>query len=260
MKMAQLKKILGKLLPDSYKPFTMFPYPFVGRPCEILAGVLPCGLPYAEYAGIRVCFPRGFSLEDVVWTYRGYLEDEGLTGWGRRKKSPHCYVTPAHRPNVGDIIVDIGCSEGFFSRSFASEAKKIYLFESDGKWDEPIRETFHEYWDKVVFTAKFVGAKTDETGVRLEEVLPAKSNDTYFLKMDVEGAEREILESSERFLTHNRVKMSCCAYHRQDDGRYLTNLLKQIGFTTEYSEGWMLPYGSRTFPFFRRGVIYARNF
>jgi len=254
------KKILSALLPKAYKPYTMFPYRYLGEPLKVEVGIGDCGLPFAEHGGVRVFFPRNMPLEEVETLYRGYLEDEGLTGHGRRTKSPHCYVTEHHRPEVGDIIVDIGCSEGFFSRSFVREAKRMYLFECEPKWDEPLKETFRDCPDKVVITRKFVGDKSSETEIRLEDVLCGSADDVYFLKLDVEGAERAILESSRDFLSSNKIKMSCCAYHRQDDGRYLTRLLKGLGFRPQYSEGWMLPYGSRTFPFFRRGVIYARNF
>lgn len=254
------RMLLKALVPESYKPLTMFPYRFVGRPLKVEVGVADCGLPFAEHDGVRVYFPRDTSLKDVETLYREYLEDEGVTGLGRRTKSPHSYVTEWHHPDADDVIVDIGCSEGFFSRSYATLAKRLYLFEAESKWTEPLLETFRDCPEKIVFTQKFVGAKSSENEVRLDEVLRDSVDDVFFLKLDVEGAEREILESSRDFLTRNRVKMSCCAYHRQDDGRYLTRLLKDIGFKTQYSEGWMLPYGSRTFPFFRHGVIYARNF
>lgn len=255
-----IKALLGALLPDAYKPFTMFPYRFVGEPRPIETGVADSGLPFAQHGDVRVYFPKGTPKEEVETIYRGYLEDEGLTGLGRRTKSPHCYVTPEHRPEPGDIVVDIGCSEGFFSRSFATCAKRIYLFEGDAKWGEPLTETFRDCDGKVVLTQKYVGGGSAENEVRLEDVVRGSQGDVFFLKLDVEGAERIILESSMEFLRNNRVKMSCCAYHRQSDGRYLTGLLREMGFTTQYSEGWMLPYGGRTFPFFRHGVIYARNY
>jgi hypothetical protein len=255
-----IKKLLSSLLPNSYKPFTMFPYPFIGKPLDVKVGIGECGLPYAQYADKRVYFTRDMTLSEVETSYRGYLEDEGLTGFGRRSKSPHCYVTDKHFPQYGDIVVDIGCSEGFFSRFFADQAKQIYLFEADSKWEEPLKYTFSEFSEKTTVIHKFVGGKSNNTHTRLDEVLQNSADDVYFLKLDVEGAEREILESSRSFLMSNKVKISCCSYHRQDDCRYLTRLLKSFGFKTEYSEGWMLPYGSRTFPFFRKGVIYAKNF
>ena len=78
--------------------------------------------------------------------------------------------------------------------------------------------------------------------------------------MDIEGGERAVVESSAAFLASHKVKISCCAYHRQDDGKVLMAMLEKIGFKTRYSEGFMLPYDSHTFPFFRRGMIYAKNY
>lgn len=255
-----VREILKAVIPDAYKPVTQFPYRYVGKPRDVKLGTSDDGLPYAEYEGMRVFFPKGGEMKEVETVFRCYLEDEGLTGFGRRTKSPHCYVTEKHRPEKGDVIVDIGCSEGFFARSFAPLAKRIYLFEAEEKWTVPLQATFRDFREKVCYTQKFVGGKTSDTEVRLEDIMPTRSDDVYFLKLDIEGAERAVLEAARDFLSANKIKMSCCAYHRQDDGRYLTEFLRGIGFRTEYSQGWMLPYCSKKFPFFRRGVIYARNF
>lgn len=257
---AMVKRMLSALIPASFKPFTMFPYRYHGSPYEVKVGMSESGLPFAEYRNHRVHFPAGTSLQQVEWCYRTYLEDEGLTGLGRRTKSPHCYITPDHHPDRGDIIVDVGCSEGFFSRAYAHDARRLYLFEADEKWTDPIAATFADCRERVVFTRKFVGSETAGDQVRLGDVVRGGADDVFFIKMDIEGAERAVLEASRDFLMSHKVKLSCCAYHRQDDGRYLTKLLKDMGFATRYSDGWMLPYGGRTFPFLRHGVIYAHNY
>lgn len=257
--MSIVKTIVSALIPASFKPFTMFPYRYCGKPYAVVLGREE-GLPFGEYEGHRVYFPSEYGDARVACEYRTYLEDEGLTGKGRRTHSPHCYVTSAHRPEKGEIIVDVGCSEGFFSRAFAAEARKIYLFEADTKWAVPLRKTFADCWDRVVYTGKYVGSRSENAVVSLADIIQDGSDSNYFIKMDIEGAEREVLAAATDFLVTHKVKLSCCAYHRQDDGRFLTRFLKSLGFQTQYSEGWMLPYESRTFPFFRRGVIYARNY
>lgn len=255
-----LRSFLSHLLPAAYKPFTMFPYRFVGEPYSIQLGKSETGLPYAEYEGVRVYFPADYSREEVERWFRGYLEDEGLTGRGRRTKSPHCYVDALHHPDAGDVLIDVGCSEGFFSRHYAKQASKIYLFEGEGKWNDPLKATFADCAEKVVLTQKFVGSVTGGPSVRLEDVVHSSTDATYFMKMDIEGAEREVLEASRTFLTSHRVKLSCCSYHRPSDGRYLTRLLRGMGFKTRYSEGWMVFFNAWGWPNFRRGVIYAQNF
>ena len=252
--------IASALIPRSYKPFTMFPYPFRGTPLPVTVGVGANGFPFAEHDGMRVYFPKEYSLESVEREFRTYLEDEGLTGKGRRTKSPHCYVDCRHMPEAGDIVLDIGCSEGFFSRAFAAQAKKIYLFEPDSKWNAPLSETFRDCWDKVVYTPKPVGRETTSSETRLDDVVCVCDEDVFFIKMDIEGAERAVIEAAADFFANHKVKMSCCAYHRQDDGKFLSRMLKGLGFRVRYSEGFMFPYGGRTFPFLRRGMIYARNF
>ncbi len=56
-------------------------------------------------------------------------------------------------------------------------------------------------------------------------------------------------------------KLSCCVYHRQDDAYVIDSILKGMGYTTRFSEGYMLPImnGIR-YQYFRHGVIYAQKY
>ena len=79
--------------------------------------------------------------------------------------------------------------------------------------------------------------------------------------MDIEGGERAVLASSADFLRTHKVKLSCCVYHRQDDAEVISGMLEELGFSLRYSDGYMLPLlGDIVFPYFRHGVVHARNF
>ena len=242
-----INNIVKLLIPRAYFPFTMFPYPYRGEPYAVQSGE-DNGLPFCEYAGKRVYFPSGMTREQVEWCFRVYLEDEGLTGLGRRTRSPHCYVTENHRPDENDVIVDIGASEGFFTRGFIEEARRAVLIETEDKWQGPESLTFKAFPDKVEIIAQC-----------LERIdIPKKSDDeSFFIKMDIEGAEVGVLESSKDFLTSNRCKISCCVYHRRTDAKVIERILRAYGYSTEFSRGVMIPYGAK-WP--RKGVIYGRNY
>lgn len=70
-----------------------------------------------------------------------------------------------------------------------------------------------------------------------------------------------VINSSRDFLTKNKVKMSCCAYHRPDDETILFETLSKLGFTVHFSDGYMVlqMHGSH-YPYFRRGMVYAKNY
>lgn len=83
----------------------------------------------------------------------------------------------------------------------------------------------------------------------------------YFIKMDIEGGEFDVLKSSSDFLKSHKVKLACCLYHRQDDEDRIVKILHEMGFEVRLSDGFMLPkIGGVVYPYFRRGVAYARNY
>ena len=79
--------------------------------------------------------------------------------------------------------------------------------------------------------------------------------------MDIEGWERLVIKSNADFLKSAKVKLSCCVYHRQDDAQVIEMMLKDMGYTTRFSDGYMLPVMNGIhYPYFRHGVIYAQNY
>lgn len=202
----------------------------------------------------------GKNQEEVEKAYRYYVEDEGLLGTGRRIKSPHAYVDSEFSVEPGDVVVDIGCSDGLFAFDHAEVAGKIYLFESLPMWRKTLERSFAPFREKTKILTKLVSDQTTRRSVRLSDAIQEPAGTRYFLKMDIEGWERTVLEASRDFLQNNRVKLSCCVYHRQDDAEVISAFLKNLGYRYRFSDGYMLPMlGKIQFPYFRRGMIYARN-
>lgn len=241
---------------------SMFPYPIVGKEHEVDSGFdNALKLPYVVHRGRRFYSPADVSPEAALSSYRYFTEEEGLLGGGIRAKSPHCYTSSDFHVEEGDVVVDVGCSDALFAFDNAERASKIYLFESWSRWKKALEASFAPFNDKTLIFDKLVANTTGKDHIRLEDAVKEPAGARYFLKMDIEGGERTVIEASCGFLQANKVKLSCCAYHRQDDAEYLMRLLEGMGFRCRFSEGYMLPlFNGIHFPYFRRGVIYAQNY
>lgn len=242
----------------------IFPYPQIvgmddGK--QIISGVED-RLPFVVHRGHKLFFPKAYSLHDAEWLYRYYVKTEGILGTGLLLKSPHSYVTSSFAVEEGDVLLDVGCSEGLFALDNCEKASKVYLFEAQKIWKLANEKTFSPFRDKVQVINRFVGSETRGGMISLADAVRDESSTAqYFIKMDIEGGERTVMSSSAEFLKTHRVKIACAAYHRQDDFAYLKKFLTDLGFDVSSSDGYMLPdINGFVYPYFRRGIIYARNF
>lgn len=241
----------------------MFPYPEVAAMPNVESGWdEKARLPYVVHGGKPFYGRRCSTVEQVVKSYLYFVATEGILGTGVRSKSPHSYVDADFKVEAGDVLVDIGCSDGLFAFANADQASHVYLFETDNLWMVPLRRSFEVYEGKVSIVNKFVSGVTCGNQIRMVDALGDSGDDRpYFVKMDIEGGERDVISSSADFFKSHRVKLSCCVYHRQDDAAVIKKMLEDIGFRTRFSEGYMLPVVSgMQCPYFRRGVVYAQNY
>ena len=251
---------LGAFPPDADP---VFPYPYSDRePIAVESGFeRKRRLPYVVHKGRLFFGTKDQRAEEVAQSYRYYVEDEGLLGTGRRVKSPHAYVDGDFKVEEGDVVVDVGCSDALFAFDNADVAGKIYLFESWKKWRPALEASFEPFREKTHILSRLVSDKTSKREIMLSDAIREPETSHYFIKMDIEGGERAVLASSADFLRRHKVKLSCCVYHRQDDAEVISGMLKELGFALRYSDGYMLPpLGDIAFPYFRHGVVHARNF
>ena len=250
----------------------MFPYEvkpeFKGwlQKCDIQIG-REGELPYVMHdSEMKVYYPASTSDGELMESYRNLMYVEGITGAGVLEKSPHCYQDAEFRVEHGDCLLDIGCAEALFALDNIDKVRKAFLFEFEPFWQRPLKHTFQPYSDKVQIVRKMVSDHTSKTTTRIMDAIDGDMGDMYrcrkfFVKMDVEGCERMIIKGNEDFFKDNKVKLSCCVYHRQDDGVVIKDMLEHLGYTTRYSDGYMLVgMNGIHFPYFRHGVIYAQNY
>ena len=177
--------------------------------------------------------------------------------------SPHLYIKGEHKVCAGDIVIDAGVCEGNFALRYVDLCSKMYLFEPDSRWLEPLNRTFKDYRDKVELIPRFVSNVTDDENITIDDALPDLRGKNIFLKMDIEGAEPLALRGAKRILTNNKVKASICSYHNADDLIKIKSVMQSYGFKTSTSDGWMIfiwdPKIYDTADF-RKGIVYAENY
>ena len=230
---------------------------------EITSGIKD-GFPYILHGdGRRLYFPRNVSCGETVAQYKYLMESEGLLRGGMRQKSPHCYQDNKFFVEEGDILLDVGCAEALFALDNVERASKVFLFECAKEWHKPLQLTFKPYANKTVFVGKMISNRNcgKETTIAKAVASYLPRDGHYFVKMDIEGGERAVIKGNADFFKRNKVKLSCCCYHRQDDAIVIEKMLNEMGYSTRFSDGYMLtPMNGIYYPYFRHGVIYARNY
>ena len=215
-----------------------------------------CGLLYVLHEGKRLYFKRGTSPSRVKLVYNALIQEQD-------KNSPHTYQTDAFKISPDSIICDVGAAEGIFALTFVEGAKKIYLFETEEEWIEPLRKTFEPWKDKVTVIHKFASDKDANNSITLNSVLePDVGN--LFLKLDVEGAEKSVLLGASEALASDRfvTKAAVCTYHYNHDYEELKSLMADgYNYKVETSRGYMCCFYGTPPPslFFRRTMIYCKK-
>jgi hypothetical protein len=204
-------------------------------------------LPFVHHNNKRLYFPEHFSAEKVKKDYRALLIEQDI-------RSAHRYVR-SYDELKGRTLLDIGGAEGIFSLDTIPYTKQVIIFECLEFWQKPLHATFAEWADKVTFVKKYVGNKTTDDFLAIDDFMDGKEHDNLFLKMDIEGAERLVIEGAKRTLaTGKNIQLAVCTYHRKGDPEYMDSLMKGLGYSTEFSDGLMY-WNKRV----SKGVIRCKN-
>lgn len=245
--------------------FDMIPYPLTKEGIKVSSGIdQTSNLPFVIHNSKRLYFPSSWTQEQTISMYRHFIENEQLTGEHFREHAPHCYISEDFRIEPEDVLIDTGCAEGILSLSFIHKIKHTYLVENSPEWFEPIETSFRDYLGKnATLIRKTIGCCDSKDTITLQKIIEDDSRQSFFVKMDIEGAEIEVLESSIDYLrkTRKKIKLAVCCYHRQTDTARLEAIMKKIGYSYSFSDGYILaPFFDPTGTFsLRRGVIRAQN-
>jgi hypothetical protein len=247
------------------KRSVMIPYRNTAKLANIESGYDQANnLPYVIHKTRRLYFKNSWTREKAVFEYKNFIENEHLLGGNYIEKAPHQYQSESGHVKSGDTLLDIGCAEALFALDAVDKVKKVILFESDPNWFEPLKATFEKEMNegKVILIEKNAGEKNTAQSVTIDSVLKNEEYESLFIKMDIEGAEPEVVKSCETFMETNKdIRFACCTYHKKNHAGLLKSIFEKHHYHIEFSEGYMLLYSDKhiTYPYFRKGVIRATN-
>jgi hypothetical protein len=233
----------------------IFPYPFHNNYSPEKIEVLydrGNGMHYVLQDGKRLYFKKRWKGKRIKRAYCDLIREQD-------PGSPHRYLTESFTIGNEDVLADIGAAEGNFSLAVVDKIRKIYLFEYDHEWTEALRATFAPWPEKVEIISKYVSDHNDSSHVRFDTFFENKKHIT-FLKIDVDGAESDVLKSCKEVLsTKEHFKIALCTYHKNNDEKDFTFLLENYGFKVTPSKGYMIHYYDKKMkaPYLRRGLIRA---
>jgi hypothetical protein len=236
-------------------PLAIFPYPFnlEYKPEDIEVSYDEVkGMSYVMLEGKQLYFKKQWKSKRIKKGFSDLLREQD-------SYSPHRYLTPDFDVSPDEVIADIGAAEGNFSLSVIDRVRKTYLFEYNRDWARALSTTFAPYGSKAEVINKMVSGKDDESNVRLDTFLK-EHPDVTFLKIDVDGAEKEVMGSCMEILKSPRpLKIAFCTYHSAADEEVYTALLRDCGFRVSPSRGYMIPFYDKKIkaPWLRRGLIRA---
>lgn len=240
--------------------WVMYPYRALSAPSEVKSGYdREMRLPFVMHRDKKLFFPKSYSEAKCRQSYYSLTQSDCILGGKYMEKQPHQYQSETFKIEKGDVLADVGCAEALLTLDKIDDVERAYLFEGDSKWMPALQATFRDYMDKVVIINKFVANKDSNSTITLKTALKDVSDKKVFIKMDIEGAEVEVLKDSKGFLSSSQnIRLACCTYHHQADADLMVALYDEMGYQHEFSEGYMYfkAYDSRfLFPYFRHCVL-----
>ena len=229
----------------------IFPYPFqFNYDRKNIALSYSDSYPFFQYRGKDLYLPN--TMPEVK--AKAYANDILME---QDPDSPHQYTNTVFSIDQEDILLDIGCGDANFSLEHVETVKKALLFETDPKWAIPLKKTFAPWKDKVVISNKRVGFGNEEVDL---SHMPELEGQSVLFKIDVDGAEREVLKMIDPLLPKLKsAKIAICTYHQNEDADEFEKWFQSRGFQTGFGKGYMLfhPDTKIKKPFFRPGVLFA---
>ena len=184
-----------------------------------------------------------FEFNHLIYKMFIYKRDEKIT----------FYETPNFKIEANDIVFDCGANMGIFSAAAANKGKKVYSFEPMSLIRKNLFEVQKLYsnitvipygiWndciDKVIIQRDNPGSSgifTNQYNINLyKERCPMTTIDNFinqtniepsFLKIDIEGAEIQLLEGAQQCINEISPKISIALHYNDEDTlKYIQSLL-----------------------------------
>lgn len=125
---------------------------------------------------------------------------------------------------------------------------------------ETLRITFDPWKEKIVFVEKYLSDVNTSQCIILDNLIDQNISENYFIKMDIEGFEIQALKGAENLLSgKSHIKMDICTYHNFNDFNDISNIVKNHGFNFISSDSYLLYFGEKDIPNFRKALLRADN-
>ena len=160
--------------------------------------------------------------------------------------TPH-YICAGFIPERGAIVIDGGAFDGGTASIFSDMGYKVYAFEMDKDNFELARKAAKEksfvvenfglgsYKHEMTYDKKLSSSCISDTGsevaqiITLDEYVREKNLPRVdFIKLDVEGAELDVLKGAAATIARFKPILALSAYHKLDDFWTLMNFVKSV--------------------------------
>ncbi len=203
----------------------------------------------------RLYFKQGLSKKKVKKLYSDMIMEQD-------ELSPHCYKGQNFQIEAGDIVFDVGTCEGLWLLKHIEQISQAYIFEYNPEWIAALNKTFSPWKGKVIITPKFVCDIDNNNSITIDSFTKENGiKNIDFLKIDVEGAERDVLKGADNLLSKKCIsKIAVCTYHRHDDEKVIKEILLNHRFDVSFSNGYMIFHDDPKIkpPYFRKALIRAK--
>jgi len=214
------------------------------------------GRKLLEFGGRhRFWFPEGMVVSAELWS-------EYLVAFWDHPLNFHQYLRSGAVVMAGDVVVDCGACEGFFTRiALEAGASKVLCVEPSSAMADCLRLTFageirkgrvevlpvalgsfcgsagFASADDDAFAGHFDNQCADVVEVTTIDALTREHGKPTFIKMDLEGSEYQALAGGVRCLTEFRPKVGITTYHNPWDYAVISSFLIGMGYRS------VKPYG-----------------
>jgi len=137
---------------------------------------------------------------------------------------------------ANEVFVDIGAYDGYTSEEFIKRSpsyRKVFLFEPEASNMRKAKERLRSYANICYFQTGLSdrkeilrfdisgsSSKISENGsvqIPVDRLDDLVDEEVTFIKMDIEGAEREAIEGAKSLIRKHHPKLAISVYHRKDD-------------------------------------------
>jgi FkbM family methyltransferase len=186
-------------------------------------------------------WPRDVPMDGVSWMYQEVFEPAS--------NNSHAYEYEELRINEGDIVVDVGACEGFFTRYALEKGATVIAIEPVKILSDALEKTFSEEIERGQVTvinaaiglSKKTGYISSSAGNIFESHLCERGDNVNIItlddlltrgidliKMDIEGAEIDALFGAAKMIRQFKPKLSVAVYHKYENAQIIIDYLHKI--------------------------------